>query len=114
VQLCPALQESFGEFGVFVQGGIEEAPRSGVRSANVALESAAPLTEVRGLHLPQRRDSSRGNRGMGRAAVLTSRTPPASGKPAYVPGNIFGCGEQKGARRKKLGRPPLAGRLRSE
>jgi len=25
VQCCPALQEPFGELGVFVQGGIEEA-----------------------------------------------------------------------------------------
>jgi hypothetical protein len=25
VQCCPALQELFGEFGVFVQGGVEEA-----------------------------------------------------------------------------------------
>jgi hypothetical protein len=25
VQCCPALQELFGEFGVFVEGGVEEA-----------------------------------------------------------------------------------------
>jgi hypothetical protein len=36
------------------------------------------------------------------------------GEPAHVPEDIFGCGEQKGVRRRKPGRLPSAGRLRSE